>query len=86
MPESIREKSSRVKSAGGIESLSEMIAELPNLYQRNKEILDEVGNIFLNLNRVIIFILDDACTDRRETVGRTVASTIQRKMDSNGVE
>jgi programmed cell death 6-interacting protein len=45
LPESIREKSSRVKAAGGIDELSRVIADLPNLLIRNKEILEEVVDL-----------------------------------------
>ncbi len=42
LPESVREKASKVKSAGGIDALRKMHAELPTLGKRNKEILEEV--------------------------------------------
>uniref|UniRef100_F1KVB4 Apoptosis-linked gene 2-interacting protein X 1 n=1 Tax=Ascaris suum TaxID=6253 RepID=F1KVB4_ASCSU len=41
LPESIRQKSSKVKSMGGIDAVTSLIADLPNLYKRNQEILDE---------------------------------------------
>ncbi|EJD74895.1 apoptosis-linked 2-interacting protein X 1 [Loa loa] len=41
LPESIRQKSSKVKSLGGIDALTSLIADLPNIHKRNKEILDE---------------------------------------------
>ncbi|VDM47013.1 unnamed protein product [Toxocara canis] len=41
LPESIRQKSSKVKALGGIDAVTSMIADLPNLYKRNQEILDE---------------------------------------------
>ena len=41
-PASIREKSSKVKSSGGINDLISKIQELPSLYKRNEEILNEV--------------------------------------------
>jgi hypothetical protein len=41
-PESIRVKSSKVKNSGGINDLLAKISELPVLYKRNEEILNEV--------------------------------------------
>ncbi|CAJ0578562.1 unnamed protein product, partial [Mesorhabditis spiculigera] len=41
LPESIRQKSAKVKQAGGIDDLNRLFAELPALYKRNQEILDE---------------------------------------------
>lgn len=45
MPQSLKDKSSSVVGAGGVEELSKMIAELPDLLQRNKEILDEADRL-----------------------------------------
>lgn len=45
LPESIREKSAKVKSLGGIQKIAEMIGELPTLLKRNREILDETVRI-----------------------------------------
>lgn len=42
LPESIRQKSSKIKSLGGIDALTSLIADLPNIQKRNQEILDEV--------------------------------------------
>jgi hypothetical protein len=39
----MREKSEAVKSNGGLASLETMVQELPELLQRNKDILDEVS-------------------------------------------
>lgn len=41
-PESIREKSAKVKNSGGISAVYARIGELPALYKRNEEILNEV--------------------------------------------
>ncbi|KAL3998585.1 Apoptosis-linked gene 2-interacting protein X 1 [Acanthocheilonema viteae] len=41
LPESIRQKSSKVKSQGGIDALTNLIADLPNIHKRNEEILTE---------------------------------------------
>ncbi|VDK84872.1 unnamed protein product [Litomosoides sigmodontis] len=41
LPESIRQKSSKVKSQGGINALINLMADLPNIHKRNQEILDE---------------------------------------------
>ncbi|VDK46269.1 unnamed protein product [Anisakis simplex] len=45
LPESIRQKSSKVKSLGGIDAVTSLIADLPNLYKRNQEILDETSRL-----------------------------------------
>jgi len=42
LPESIREKAETVKSQGGVVSLEGKLYGLPELLQRNKEILEEV--------------------------------------------
>jgi hypothetical protein len=52
-PESIREKSSKVKNSGGINDLISKMNELPSLYKRNEEIINEVtiyksGTITIN--------------------------------------
>lgn len=47
LPESIREKSEQIRSQGGISSLEEKIYGLPELLQRNKEIIDEVNLYFV---------------------------------------
>uniref|UniRef100_A0A914GYL8 BRO1 domain-containing protein n=1 Tax=Globodera rostochiensis TaxID=31243 RepID=A0A914GYL8_GLORO len=44
-PESIREKSAKVKNNGGISAMSAKINELPLLYKRNDEILNETSRI-----------------------------------------
>lgn len=41
LPESIRTKANAVRSAGGLAELTRLMAELPELLQRNKDILDE---------------------------------------------
>jgi len=46
-PESIREKSSKVKANGGINDLKSKMNELPALYKRNEEILNEVNPILI---------------------------------------
>jgi len=44
-PESIRQKSSKVKACGGSVSIQTKITELPSLYSRNDEILNETERI-----------------------------------------
>lgn len=41
LPQSLVDKAAAVQSEGGIEQLEKMITELPNLLQRNRDILDE---------------------------------------------
>ena len=43
LPPSLVEKSQQVCNLGGIKQLDSMIKELPELLQRNKDILDEVS-------------------------------------------
>lgn len=42
LPDSIREKAAAVRAAGGLDALAALMADLPELLQRNKDILDEV--------------------------------------------
>lgn len=42
LPQSLVDKASSVRDNGGIKELERMIQELPDLLQRNKDILDEV--------------------------------------------
>lgn len=44
LPPSILEKAAAVRSLGGLEQLEQMLTELPELFKRNKDILDEVGS------------------------------------------
>ncbi|KJH50646.1 BRO1-like domain protein [Dictyocaulus viviparus] len=45
LPESIRQKSAKVKQAGGITELQRLFSELPTLYRRNEDILEETNRI-----------------------------------------
>ena len=45
MPQSLKDKSAAVVEGGGVTELSKMIGELPELLQRNKEILDEADRL-----------------------------------------
>ena len=42
LPQSLLEKAQHVKDAGGIQALENSMKELPDLLQRNKQLLDEV--------------------------------------------
>jgi len=42
LPQSLVDKASSVRDNGGIKELERLIQELPDLLQRNKDILDEV--------------------------------------------
>lgn len=42
VPSSVKEKAEKIQSLGGLPALNGLIAELPELLNRNKEILDEV--------------------------------------------
>ena len=48
VPESIKEKSEQLRTQGGIDAIEEKIYSLPELLQRNREILDEV-TIYLSI-------------------------------------
>jgi len=43
VPQSLKDKAKSVAEAGGIAELKRTISEIPELVQRNKEILDEVS-------------------------------------------
>ncbi|KAF8359647.1 alx-1 [Pristionchus pacificus] len=45
LPESIKLKSAKVKQAGGITELHRLFNELPGLYKRNEEIIDEAARL-----------------------------------------
>lgn len=44
VPKSLLEKSDTLREKGGVATLQRMLSELPELVQRNKEILAEVFN------------------------------------------
>lgn len=46
IPQSLLEKALYVRNAGGIQALEIAMKELPDLLQRNKELLDEVKNVY----------------------------------------
>jgi len=46
IPESLLDKAQHVRESGGIKVLEESMRELPDLLQRNKELLDEVKILF----------------------------------------
>lgn len=46
IPQSLLEKACYVRNAGGIRALETSMKELPDLLQRNKELLDEVKIFF----------------------------------------
>lgn len=45
MPQSLKDKAAAIVANGGVSNLQKMIEELPDLLQRNKEILDEADRI-----------------------------------------
>lgn len=63
LPESIKEKSAKVKQLGGIDEITRLFNELPSLYKRNEEILNEVNCFFVQNNA--IFRLTACWTRRR---------------------
>jgi programmed cell death 6-interacting protein len=44
VPQSLKEKAQTVTESGGVSQLQRLIGEMPELVQRNKEILDEVSS------------------------------------------
>lgn len=48
VPQSILNKSKSVIEQGGIQTVDQLIKDLPELLQRNKEILDEVSSATTN--------------------------------------
>lgn len=46
LPDSIRARAAAVREAGGLAELTRLMAELPELLQRNRDILDEVLLVF----------------------------------------
>lgn len=64
LPQSVLEKAQYVKDAGGIQALENSMKELPDLLQRNKELLDEVKKCMdyilffrYNCSIIIVFIV-----------------------------
>ena len=47
LPPSIKEKAAAVKARGGIQEVDRLLNELPDLFQRNREILDETDRILM---------------------------------------
>lgn len=47
LPQSLLEKAAYVRDAGGIQELEASMKELPDLLQRNKELLDEVQIFYI---------------------------------------
>ncbi|VDK65111.1 unnamed protein product [Cylicostephanus goldi] len=45
LPESIKQKSAKVKQLGGLNELNRLFSELPTLYKRNEEILEETNRM-----------------------------------------
>ena len=45
LPQSLKEKARAVRQSGGIDTLKELIGNLPSLLERNKEILDEAERL-----------------------------------------
>ena len=42
VPESVKQKAGNIRGEGGIEEIRKVITALPDMLQRNKDILDEV--------------------------------------------
>lgn len=57
IPQSLLEKACYVRNAGGINYLESSMKELPDLLQRNKELLDEVIMFF----KTILYVCTRIC-------------------------
>ena len=65
MPQSVLEKAQQLKDKGGLSSIDNMMQNLPDLLQRNQEVIDEVTFIddhcllflFAALNLLIICVI-----------------------------
>ena len=69
-PESIRQKSAKVKNSGGFESINQKLRELPSLYKRNEEILNEVivsFFTFLSIHSYIPVQISRLLKDEKDT-------------------
>lgn len=53
VPQSILNKSKSVIEQGGIQTVDQLIKDLPELLQRNKEILDEVSSSTANTQDIL---------------------------------
>lgn len=53
VPQSILNKSKSVIEQGGIQTVDQLIKDLPELLQRNKEILDEVSSATANTQDIL---------------------------------
>lgn len=47
IPQSLLDKALRVRESGGIKALEVSMREMPDLLQRNKELLDEVRILYI---------------------------------------
>lgn len=56
LPQSIKDKAETLKESGGVEGLQALMRELPELLQRNTEILNEVSHKFFCLCLICIII------------------------------
>lgn len=52
VPQSVIEKAQQIKDIGGIQFLNKLMNDLPELLQRNREILNEVQEIFFFFKNV----------------------------------
>ena len=64
VPSSVKEKAQKIQELGGLTALNALIAELPELLSRNRDILDEVCTVSstLHIHRVsILFLMYSLC-------------------------
>lgn len=56
IPQSIAEKSKSIVGQGGLQSIEQLIKDLPELLTRNREILDEVSEVVRALPLLIVAV------------------------------
>lgn len=57
IPQSLLDKALRVRESGGIKALEVSMKELPDLLQRNKELLDEVKVLYIFFVKFLKYVV-----------------------------
>ena len=56
IPKSVLDKSAAVNDKGGLKTIDTFMQDLPELLQRNREVLDEVRNYLLPSNLLLLSV------------------------------